>query len=81
LILTVEGVDLSPLYVLKSATAVAAAALARSDLGIIAPGKAADLLAVHGNPLQDIRALLQPTLIVTRGRIVRRHDGGITADV
>jgi imidazolonepropionase-like amidohydrolase len=81
LILTVEGVDLSPLYVLKSATAVAAAALGRHDLGVIAPGKAADLLAVYGNPLQDIRALLQPTLIVTRGRIVRRHDSGITADV
>jgi imidazolonepropionase-like amidohydrolase len=70
LILTVEGVDLSPVYVLKSATSIAAEALGRSDLGAIAPGKAADLLAVQGNPLQDIRALNAPVLVVSRGRIV-----------
>ena len=70
LILTVEGVDLSPLYVLQSATSVAAEALGRSDLGVIAPGKAADLLAVQGNPLQDIRALNTPVLVMSRGRIV-----------
>jgi imidazolonepropionase-like amidohydrolase len=70
LILTVEGVDLSPLYVLRSATSVAAEALGRSDLGVIAPGKAADLLVVQGNPLQDIRALNTPVLVVSRGRIV-----------
>jgi imidazolonepropionase-like amidohydrolase len=70
LILTVEGVDLSPVYVLKSATSIAAEALGRNDLGVIAPGKAADLLAVQGNPLQDIRALNTPVLVVSRGRIV-----------
>ncbi len=70
LILTAEGTDLAPLYVLKSATSVAAAALGRSDLGVIAPGKAADLLAVQGNPLQDIRALNAPLLVVSRGRVV-----------
>jgi imidazolonepropionase-like amidohydrolase len=70
LILTVEGADLSPVFVLKSATSVAAEALGRDDLGVIAPGKAADLLAVQGNPLQDMRALTRPTLVVSRGRIV-----------
>jgi imidazolonepropionase-like amidohydrolase len=70
LILTVEGADLSPVFVLKSATSVAAEALGRDDLGVIAPGKAADLLAVRGNPLQDMRALTQPTLVVSRGRVV-----------
>jgi len=70
LILTVEGPDLSPVCVLKSATSVAAEALGRSDLGVIAPGKAADLLAVKGNPLQDIRALNAPVLVVSRGRVV-----------
>jgi imidazolonepropionase-like amidohydrolase len=70
LILTVEGTDLSPMYVLKSATSVAAEALGRDDLGVIVPGKAADLLAVQGNPLQDIRALNTPRLVVSRGRIV-----------
>jgi imidazolonepropionase-like amidohydrolase len=70
LILTVEGADLSPIFVLKSATSVAAEALGRDDLGVIAPGKAADLLAVQGNPLQDMRALTRPTLVVSRGRVV-----------
>jgi imidazolonepropionase-like amidohydrolase len=70
LILTVEGADLSPVFVLKSATSVAAEALGRDDLGVIAPGKAADLLAVQGNPLQDMRALTRPTLVVSRGRVI-----------
>lgn len=70
LILTVKGTDLSPLYVLKTATSMAAEALGRSDLGMIAPGKTADLLAVQGNPLQDMQALDHPRLVVSRGRVV-----------
>jgi imidazolonepropionase-like amidohydrolase len=71
LMLMVEGTDLSPLYVLKAATSVAAEALGREDLGVIAPGKAADLLAVQGNPLQDIRVLNHPKLVVARGRVIQ----------
>jgi imidazolonepropionase-like amidohydrolase len=67
---TVEGTHLSPVYVLKSATSVAAAALGRPDLGVIAPGKAADVLAVQGNPLHDIRTLTTPRLVMARGRVV-----------
>ncbi len=70
LVLATEGTDLSPLYMLKTATSVAAEALGRDDLGTLAPGKAADLLAVHGNPLRDIRALTQPRLVVARGQVV-----------
>jgi len=70
LILTVEGTDLSPTYVLQSATSLAAEALGRPDLGVIAPGKAADLLAVQGNPLHDIHALNAPVLVVSRGCVV-----------
>jgi imidazolonepropionase-like amidohydrolase len=70
LILTAEGTDFAPVYVLKTTTSIAAEALGRDDLGVIAPGKAADLLAVQGNPLEDIRALTQPRLVVARGRVV-----------
>jgi imidazolonepropionase-like amidohydrolase len=70
LVLATEGTDLSPLYMLKTTTSIAAEALGRSDLGVLAPGRAADLLAVHGNPLQDIRALTQPRLVVSRGQVV-----------
>jgi len=79
LIFTVEGTGLSPVYVLKSATSVAAEALGRRDLGGIAPGKAADVLAVQGNPLHDIRALTAPRLVVSRGRVVASIPGIDTA--
>ena len=74
LILTVS-VDLLPVYVLKSATSIAAEALGRGDLGVIAPGKVADLLAVQGNPLQDIRVLTAPVLVMARGRVVLGGEG------
>jgi imidazolonepropionase-like amidohydrolase len=70
LVLATEGTDLSPLYMLKSATSIAAEALGRSDVGVLAPGRAADLFAVHGDPLQDIRALTRPRLVVARGQVV-----------
>ena len=70
LILTVEDLGLSPVSVLTSATSVAAEALGRRDFGSIAPGKAADVLAVQGNPLHDIRALTALRPVVSRGRVV-----------
>ena len=70
LALSVEAAGLSPLYVLKSATSVAAEALGLPELGHIAEGKAADLLAVQGNPLEDIHALEQPRMVMARGRLV-----------
>jgi imidazolonepropionase-like amidohydrolase len=42
-----------PLLALQSATSVNAELLGRDDLGRIAPGCAADLLIVDGNPLDD----------------------------
>lgn len=70
LILAVEGTDLSPAYILKSATSVAAESLGLSELGVIAAGKTADLFAVQGNPLEDIHALKAPKLVISRGRVI-----------
>ena len=70
LLLMVEGVGLSSVDVLKSATSMAAEALGHRDLGVLAPGKVADVLAVQGNPLHNIRALNAPRLVVSRGRVV-----------
>ena len=69
LILTGEGCGLSPVYVLKSATSVAAEALHREDIGVLAPGKSADLLAVQGNPLENLRALKQASHVMVQGRL------------
>jgi len=70
LALAVRGTGLSPAFILQSATSVAAEALGRPELGVLAPGKAADVLAVRGNPLADIAALHQVAAVVARGRVV-----------
>jgi imidazolonepropionase-like amidohydrolase len=41
---------------LKAGTSVAAELLARSDLGVLAPGKLADIVAMPGDPIADIDA-------------------------
>jgi imidazolonepropionase-like amidohydrolase len=67
----------SPLDVLRSATIVNAELLGRAgELGVLAPGAAADLLLVDGDPLADLGVLMgqgeRIDLIVRRGEIV--HD-------
>ena len=56
---------------LKSATAVAAEVIGKEEnLGRIAPGFTADLVAVSGNPLLDIAALSRPIVVVKKGHVV-----------
>jgi imidazolonepropionase-like amidohydrolase len=58
--------------VLVAATRNSARACGKEDeLGTIAAGKRADLLAVRGDPLRDLHALLQPLLVVHRGVVIR----------
>ena len=35
------------------------------------PGKAADLLVVSGNPLEDFKALKQPSMVVFGGKVLK----------
>jgi len=54
---------------LASVTSLAAQACAVGDRkGKIAPGYDADLLAVAGNPVADLPAILHPTAIYRAGR-------------
>ena len=39
------------------------------QIGAIEPGFEADLLVVDGNPLENIRTLLDPLLVISNGRI------------
>jgi enamidase len=55
---------------LKAATSEAARVLRRSDLGVVAVGRAADLLAVRGDPLQDVAAIRDVVLVYRDGRLV-----------
>lgn len=64
---------MTPLAALKAATSVNARLVHReSELGRIAPGLLADLVAVQGNPLQNISALRSVRLVVKGGTVVRR---------
>jgi imidazolonepropionase-like amidohydrolase len=63
-------VGLSPLEAIRAATTRAAALLGMSDIGRIERGAFADLVAVDGDPLQDVNALRTPVLVVSRGKVV-----------
>ncbi len=43
-----------------------------SEVGTVEPGKAADLVAVQGNPLRDISAMTRPVFVMREGIIYRR---------
>lgn len=61
---------LTPREALASATTVAARVLSMEDqIGRIAPGLSADLIAVDGDPLRDIRTLEKVDWVMVRGRI------------
>jgi tryptophan 2-monooxygenase len=45
---------ITPLRALKSATSMAAELLRRPDLGFLAPGQTADIIAMPGDPFKDI---------------------------
>ena len=62
---------LSPIDVIRAATVNAARALAIADtVGQVAAGMSADLVAVSGDPLRDVRAFRDVQLVVSRGRVV-----------
>lgn len=63
---------LGPLGALRTATLAAAEMLELSDeVGTIEVGKRADLIAVAGNPLDDIGALRELRLVMAGGTLVR----------
>jgi imidazolonepropionase-like amidohydrolase len=63
---------MSPLQALQAATLGGAELLGLSDrIGRVAPGYLADLVAVEGNPLDDIRAVLRVRFVM-KGGVVHR---------
>lgn len=71
----VEHGILSPSAAIQAATRNGALALGILErTGTIEPGKAADLMIVDGNPLQDIHAIRRVHATVKRGRLYPRVD-------
>jgi imidazolonepropionase-like amidohydrolase len=66
--LLVEHTGMSPAEALASATTAAAKLLnLENEIGRIAPGFSADLIAVDGDPLRDVRALEEVDFVMVRG--------------
>ena len=62
---------MTPLDAIRSATAVAANVLGLgAEVGQVAPGFAADLVAVGGNPLERIEALADIRLVIANGKTI-----------
>jgi imidazolonepropionase-like amidohydrolase len=62
---------MTPLEAIRSATSVAAEALVLGgETGRVAPGYAADFLAVAGHPAERIGALADVRLVLARGAVV-----------
>src|SRR5271165_518722 len=60
-----------PLAALKSATSIAGQVLPM-DIGQVAPGKLADLIAVDGDPVTDISALRRVKFVMKAGKIYKQ---------
>jgi len=62
----------APADAIRSLTSIAAASMGlEKEIGTIAPGFAADLVAVTGNPLTDIAALRGVTFVMKGGTVFR----------
>jgi len=67
-----ETAGMSRADILRSATVNTAALIDKTaQLGTLEPGKQADIIAMHGNPLEDIRELLDVDFVMKGGRVYK----------
>lgn len=63
---------MTPMQAIQAATVNAADLLGLSEqIGMIEPGKSADLIAVQGDPLRDVGVLRDVRFVMARGRVHR----------
>ena len=63
---------MTPLEAIQAATRNGAEALGRDDVGEIQVGRYGDLVAVDGDPLQDVTVLERPAAVVKGGVLINR---------
>ena len=67
---------MNPMAAIVAATTGAAEALGRGgQLGIIAPGMPADIIAVTGDPLADVRRLESVSFVMKLGQVFKQEFG------
>jgi imidazolonepropionase-like amidohydrolase len=76
--LMVDG-GMTPMASLLAGTREAAELIGRDDVGVIEPGRWADLVAVEGDPLSDITVLERPAVVMKGGRIAFDRRAGMPA--
>ena len=63
---------MTPMQAIQAATVKGAELLGLAgQIGVIAPGASADLMAVNGDPLSNVAALESVDFVMTRGRVFR----------
>ncbi len=68
---------MTPMQAIQSATSRAAELLDRQgELGVIAPGAYADIIAVQGDPLKDINTLKDVRFVMKDGKVFKNEVGG-----
>lgn len=65
---------MTPLQAIQAATRNASQALGRNDVGAIEVGRYGDLVAVTGDPTQDVRLLEKPDAVIKGGALVARSQ-------
>ncbi|RZJ96810.1 MAG: amidohydrolase family protein [Brevundimonas sp.] len=64
---------MTPMQAIQSATSVAAEAMGWSErVGAVAPGRFADMIAVEGDPLENIALLMDVKAVIKGGELVDR---------
>ena len=67
---------MSPMEAIQSATSRAAEMLdSKGDLGVLAPGAYADIIAVAGDPLQNIAELQRVRFVMKNGEVFKNDFG------
>jgi imidazolonepropionase-like amidohydrolase len=66
------GLGMSPAAALRAATSVDAQLLGRDDIGTLAAGKLADIVAVPGNPLTDIHQTEHVVFVMKDGVVYKK---------
>lgn len=62
---------MTPIDAIRAATVVAAQALGRDDVGQIAAGRFADIIAVAGDPTKDVATLRDVKIVIKNGVVVK----------
>ena len=66
------GLGMEPLEAIRSATLYAADLLGVDDRAVIAPGRLADLIAIAGDPLTDVRRYEDVRFVMKGGEVFKR---------